>query len=83
MRIRYFAWLRQRTGCAQEEIDLPGDVETVEHLMAWLSERHPRFGEACEAKGVVRCAVNMEYVDRDAAISMHDEVAFFPPVTGG
>ena len=83
LKIRYFAWLRQRTGCAQEEIDLPRAVANVDQLLAHLSERHPRFGDACSAKGIVRCAVNMEYVDRDAPVGPGDEVAFFPPVTGG
>ncbi|MEZ5823503.1 MAG: molybdopterin converting factor subunit 1 [Geminicoccaceae bacterium] len=83
MKIRYFAWLRQRTGCSQEEIDLPENVTTVAALMQWVGERHPRFAEACEAKGIVRCAVNQEYVEPDAAVSAKDEVAFFPPVTGG
>ncbi|MCB1970730.1 MAG: molybdopterin converting factor subunit 1 [Geminicoccaceae bacterium] len=83
MKIRYFAWLRQRTGCSQEEVELPQDVATVADLMAWVGERHPRFSEACEAKGVVRCALNQEYVERDAPVSDGDEIAFFPPVTGG
>ena len=51
--------------------------------MAWLGERHPRFGEAVASPGVVRCAVNQEYAETDAAIRPGDEVAFFPPVTGG
>ncbi|MCB1832134.1 MAG: molybdopterin converting factor subunit 1 [Geminicoccaceae bacterium] len=83
MKIRYFAWLRQRTGCSQEEVDPPPDVTTVAALMEWVGRRHPRFAEACAAKGVVRCAINQEYVERDATVAASDEVAFFPPVTGG
>lgn len=83
MQIRYFAWLRQRTGTAQETVEPPHDVIDVASLMVWLGQRHPRFAEACEAQGVVRCAVNKVYVDREAPVAANDEVAFFPPVTGG
>ncbi|GBD44158.1 Molybdopterin synthase sulfur carrier subunit [bacterium HR40] len=83
MRIRYFAWLRQRTGCAEEEIPLPPGVRRLSELKLWLANRHPRLGEALAAKGVVRCAVNQDYVAEDIELSDDDEVAFFPPVTGG
>ena len=43
MRVRYFAWLKQRTGCAEEELDLPADVLTVADLIGHLGARHPRF----------------------------------------
>lgn len=83
MKIRYFAWLRQRTGCSQEEIELPENVTTVGDLMTLIGERHPRFAEAAGSRGIVRCAVNQDYAERDAPIAATDEVAFFPPVTGG
>ena len=83
MHVRYFAWLRQRTGCTGEEIDLPAGVDTVADLMVHLGGRHPRFAEACAASGVVRCAVNQEHVGPEHALAASDEVAFFPPVTGG
>lgn len=83
IRIRYFAWLRYRTGVAEEEVDPPASVATVRELAAWIAERHPGFKEALGAPGVVRFAVNQEYVPDDAAIGPGDEVAFFPPVTGG
>lgn len=83
MKIRYFAWLKQRTGTAEEELDPPPNVATVADLMAWVGQRHPRFAEAAAAQGVVRCAVNQEYADLAAPVRPGDEVAFFPPVTGG
>jgi molybdopterin synthase sulfur carrier subunit len=83
MKVRYFAWLRNRTGCAQEELELPPEVTSVAGLMAVLALRHPGFGEAMQTRGVVRCAVNQTYVERDATLRPADEVAFFPPVTGG
>ncbi len=83
MRVRYFAWLRQRTGVAEEEIELPEGVRTVGDLARHLAERHPRFGEVLAAGGAVRFAVNHEYADPDTPVRPGDEVAFFPPVTGG
>jgi molybdopterin synthase sulfur carrier subunit len=83
VRVRYFAWLKQRTGVAEEEVDPPPGVATVADLVAWLGGRHPRFAEAAAAAGVVRCAVNQEYAEPDARVRPGDEVAFFPPVTGG
>lgn len=83
MNIRYFAWLRQRTGVAQETVTPPPEVVDVAALIDWLGEKHPRFAEACAAEGIVRVAVNKVYVDREAVVAAQDEVAFFPPVTGG
>ena len=83
MRIRYFAWLKHRVGLAEEVIDPPPEVATIAALKLWLGERHPGFAEALASPGVVRCAVNQEYVPEDAPLRAGDEVAFFPPVTGG
>ena len=83
MRIRYFAWLKQRTGRSEEELDPPPGVATVQALMDHLAGRYPRFAEALAAPGVVRCAVNQEYAEPATPVRPGDEVAFFPPVTGG
>ncbi|NBB69879.1 MAG: molybdopterin converting factor subunit 1 [Alphaproteobacteria bacterium] len=84
MRIRYFAWLRHRVGTADEEIELPAEVTTVGALGDWLAARSPGFKEAWQTPGVVRVAVNQTHVtDTAAAVKTGDEVAFFPPVTGG
>ncbi len=83
MRIRYFAWLRQRVGCSEEEVELPAEVRTVGDLKRWLGSRHPRFAEACAAIGVVKAAVDHEFADDDRPLAGAREVAFFPPVTGG
>lgn len=83
MRIRYFAWLKHRVGLAEEEVDLPVEVTTVSALKDWLAQRHAGFAEALASPGVVRCAVNQDYVPEDGPLRPGDEVAFFPPVTGG
>ncbi len=83
MRIRYFAWLKHRVGRAEETVQAPAEVASVAALKVFLAERHPGFAEALASPGVVRCAVNQEYVAEDAPLRADDEVAFFPPVTGG
>ena len=83
MRIRYFAWLRHHVGRAEEEIELPAEVASVQALKHLLAARHPGFAEALASPGVVRCAINQEHVPDDAPLRPGDEVAFFPPVTGG
>jgi molybdopterin synthase sulfur carrier subunit len=83
MKILYFAWLRTRTGTAAEEVAPPAEVTTVGALMDWLGSRYPGFAEAMAAPGVIRAAVNQDYAQPGDPVRPGDEVAFFPPVTGG
>lgn len=83
MKILYFAWIRSKIGLSEETIDLPGDVFTVRDLLDWLRERGPQHAEALQDASVVRVAVNEEYASLDAPVAAGDEVALFPPVTGG
>jgi len=79
----YFAWVRERVGIAAEEIAMPSDVSTVGELVAWQRQRGEGYAEAFADDDVVRTAVNQEHVDLRHAIKNGDEIAFFPPVTGG
>jgi sulfur-carrier protein len=83
LRILYFAWLRTKTGKASEEVSPPPEVTTVGALMEWLAVTRPGFAEALAAPGVVRAAVNQDYAQPADPVREGDEVAFFPPVTGG
>ncbi|MSP82560.1 MAG: molybdopterin converting factor subunit 1 [Alphaproteobacteria bacterium] len=83
MKIRYFAWLRSKTGVGGEEIALPDGVATVAQLMDWLGRRGPGYADAFANRAVIRAAVNQDYVAPDHPVRDGDEVAFFPPVTGG
>ena len=83
MKVLYFAWLRQRIGAASEEFDLPADVQTVDDLVGWLTAKGPGYAKGFAEPQVIRAAVNFEYVPFDYKLSNADEVAFFPPVTGG
>lgn len=83
MKILYFAWMRQRVGASSETIDLPEDVTTVDGLIDWLIGRGENYAHAFAKRDVIRAAVNQEYVRFDHRVGDGDEVAFFPPVTGG
>ncbi len=79
----YFAWLRERAGRAEEKIVLPADVQTVGSLMDLLAARHPALAEVFAMPRLVRAAVNQEFAGLATLVAPADEVAFFPPVTGG
>lgn len=83
MKVLYFAWLRARVGTASEEVTPPASVRDVAGLVAWLATRSPGHAEALKELSVVRVAVNQEYVKYDHPVAASDEIAIFPPVTGG
>jgi len=83
MRVLYFAWLRQRVGIAEEEVDPPSDVTTVGALADWLATRSEGHASAFADRGAVRSAVNQDFATPDTPVAAGDEIAFFPPVTGG
>ncbi len=83
VRVLYFAWLRERIGAAEESFELPAEVATLAGLIAWLSARDERHAQALADRRLVRAAVNQDFADPDTPIRPGDEVAFFPPVTGG
>jgi molybdopterin synthase sulfur carrier subunit len=81
--ILYFAWLRERTGMSEERVAPPAGVSTVGELIAWLMQRSPGHASAFANQRTVRCAVNQDFADPATLVHPGDEVAFFPPVTGG
>jgi molybdopterin converting factor subunit 1 len=83
MRVLYFAWLRERIGVAEEEIAPPASVRTVADLIAHLSASSPRHAHGFSRREAIRCAVNQDLATPDTPVAAGDEIAFFPPVTGG
>ena len=81
--ILYFAWLRERVGTAAEELPLPPSVATVADLVEHLAARGPGMRRRSPTAASVRCAVNQEFAPVTTSLHPGDEVAFFPPVTGG
>lgn len=83
MKLVYFAWVRERIGRAEEEVELPSSIATVADLVDWLAGRGEEYAHAFENKGIIRVALDRTHVKADAAIAGAREIAFFPPMTGG
>ena len=83
MKLKYFAWVRERIGKSEETVEPPPGVRTVEDLMAWLAKRGEAHAYAFETPRVIRAAIDHAHVKSDAAIAGAREIAFFPPMTGG
>lgn len=83
MKVRYFAWVRERVGKAEEDIDPPAGVTTVGDLVAWLARQGEGYAYAFENPKVIRSAIDKNHVRADARIAGASEIAFFPPMTGG
>ena len=80
VRILYFAGLREKLGMAGETVELADGVHTVGGLRDWLVAQGR---EALASARNLRCAVNQDMAGLDAPVKEGDEIAFFPPVTGG
>ena len=83
MKILYFAWMREHTGCSTEEIRLPENVTTISELAVYLRGCSAGHDTALRNLKTVRVAINRKYANLESPIKDSDEIAFFPPVTGG
>ena len=83
VKILYFASVREKLGNDAEDIDLPAGVATVAGLRSHLRSRGGAWADALAENKLLRTAVNQDMAPPAAAIKAGDEVAFFPPVTGG
>jgi sulfur-carrier protein len=83
LKLIYFAWVRERIGKPEEEIDPPANVRTVAELVAWLAGRGEEYAYAFENAKVIRAAIDRNHVQPGTQIAGAREIAFFPPMTGG
>jgi sulfur-carrier protein len=83
VKVRYFAWVRERVGLAEEDIDPPLGIATIADLVAWLTKRGEGYAYAFENPKVIRAAIDKSHVRADTPIKGASEIAFFPPMTGG
>jgi molybdopterin synthase sulfur carrier subunit len=83
VKLRYFAWVRERIGKTEEELDPPPGITSVGELLAWLAQRGGGYAYAFENPKVIRIAIDRNHVRADARIMDAVEIAFFPPMTGG
>ena len=83
VKLLFFASLREQLGVAQEDLEIPKEVDSLEKLKQHLKSRGGAFEKAFGGKALVRGAINQEIAAPAARVKAGDEVAFFPPVTGG
>jgi molybdopterin synthase sulfur carrier subunit len=83
VKVLYFAWVRERVGRQEEEIEPPPEVMTVGDLMTWLARRGEEYAHAFVNPNVIRAAIDRTHVKPDTRIAGAREIAFFPPMTGG
>lgn len=83
MKVLYFAWLKTKLQMHGETLPWTKDRPDTDSLIQWMQARGPAFAEVFSDLDVVRIAVNQEYVTGNTPLSEGDEIAFFPPVTGG
>ena len=83
MNVLYFAWVRNAVGVGQEAVTPPAEVTTVAALLDWLAARSDGHASALADRARIRVAVNQDFAAPGDAVAEGDEVAIFPPVTGG
>ncbi len=87
MKILYFAWFAEKLGTREEDIDAcdisDKRLDSLDKLVAFLCARNEVYRSIFAQKSLVKCAVNKRVVEGDTPISPDDEIAFFPPITGG
>jgi len=83
LKLVYFAWVRERVGRTDEEVDVPAGATTIADLVRWLKGRGEEYAYAFENAAVIRAAIDRNHVKPDTAIAGAREIAFFPPMTGG
>ncbi len=83
VKLVYFAWVRERIGKQEEDIDLPAGVATVSDLLSHLKERGEGYEAALQSPEVIRVAIDRQHAAHDASVAQAREIALFPPMTGG
>jgi molybdopterin synthase sulfur carrier subunit len=81
--LRYFAWVRERVGTDSETIELPAGIDTPDALIGWLKSRDETYAHAFADDAAIRVAIDPVHAERDQNLGAAQEIAFFPPMTGG
>lgn len=79
----YFAWVREKIGKAEEDLDIPASVKTVRDLVLHLKTLGEDYDAAFQFPDAIRVAINQEHAERDELIAGAREIGLFPPMTGG
>ena len=82
MKIKYFSWLKKITKIDEENIS-DTNIKDIENLKNYLCEKYPELKKYIKQKNLIRIAVNLEYIQSNEKLKESDEIALFPPVSGG
>ena len=83
MIIKYFSWIKEHIGKSEEQIELPDHIKNVNELINYFNEIDEKYNLIFDKKELIKIAVNKTYSSFETNINDNDEIAFFPPVTGG
>ena len=83
MKILYFSWIKDKLGKSHEEMQLNDNVKTVNDLIALLKKNNENYEDVFKDTSSIKVSINMETARFEDSIHDNDEVAFFPPMTGG
>ena len=83
MKILYFSWIKDKVGTSFEEIELTNEVNTISQLIIFLTKKSDNYKEAFSDLDSIKYSINMQTANIDAKVKNDDEIAFFPPMTGG
>ena len=83
MVVKYFSWIKEHVGKSEELIELPNNVTTIGELINYLNNLNDNYKKVFKKKDLIKIAVNKTYCSVETKINNNDEIAFFPPVTGG
>ncbi|EKF58390.1 molybdopterin converting factor small subunit [Agrobacterium albertimagni AOL15] len=83
VKLVYFAWVRERIGKGEEELEIPAEVKTAGDLVSWLATLGEGYEEVLRFPKAIRVAINQEHVEHNELIAGAREIGIFPPMTGG
>ena len=83
MKIIYFSWVKKNLGISEEKINPPKNIKSIKLLIEWLSSKNYKYEKVFLKKKLIKVAVNHQVVNLNKKIKENDEIAFFPPLTGG
>ena len=83
MKILYFSWIREKIGTSSEEIPFSKNISNINELINALKKISDNHRKAFTDKKSIRVAINKSFASFESKIHPEDEIAFFPPVTGG
>ena len=83
MKIVYFSWLKEILDISEENVNLPKNIKNIKDLIKWLCTKSTKHRKVFLKSKNIRYSINHQIVDKNSKIKNNDEIAFFPPFTGG